>query len=184
DVKRKVFELNPGPDGILRTADDTVTSFSTSAFNDNDPEDVTYGAGKLYILDGLNNEVYVLAPGSNSVFDGVPPGGDDVMTHFDTAVLGQPDPEGIAYDYDDGTLFIVSNTNDADLSKVTTDGQLLDLIDLSFVSPIAIAGIAYAPSSQNPAVNNLYLVDRGIDNGQDPNENDGKLYEISLAQGP
>ncbi len=37
DVK-KVFEVDPGTDGRYGTADDLVTSFSTAAFGDNDPD--------------------------------------------------------------------------------------------------------------------------------------------------
>ncbi len=184
DVKHKVFEVNLGPDNLFRTGDDTVTSFSTTAFNDSDPEDVVYAGGKLYVLDGLNSEVYIVDPGPGGTFNGVPPTGDDIVTHFDTAGLGQPDPEGITYNSDSGNLYLVSNADSADLSEVTTSGELVQIIDLSFVDPIAIAGIAYAPSSTNPAENHLYLVDRGIDNNQDPNENDGMMYEISLDSGP
>jgi hypothetical protein len=76
DVK-KIFEIDPGTDGLYNTADDIRTSFSTKDFGSTDPEDVTYhpGEGVLYFSDGLNAEVYRLAPGANGVFDGVPRAG-------------------------------------------------------------------------------------------------------------
>ena len=93
---RSVYELNPGPDGLYDTPDDIVTSFSTSAFGSDDPEGVTYniGQGVLHVIDGVNEEVYTIDPGSNGIFDGVPPTGDDQVTSFDTTVLGITNPEG------------------------------------------------------------------------------------------
>src|SRR2546427_2840805 len=49
DDKLRVFEVDLGSDGLYGTADDTVTSFSTSAFGDNDPEGVAFGQGKLFV---------------------------------------------------------------------------------------------------------------------------------------
>jgi hypothetical protein len=42
------------------------------------------------------------------------------------------------------------------------------------------AGLAYAPASGNPNLKHMYMVDRGIDNDDNPNENDGRLFEISI----
>jgi hypothetical protein len=39
------------------------------------------------------------------------------------------------------------------------------------------------PSSENPAVNDLYVADRRVDNNSDPTENDGQIYEFSFNVG-
>jgi hypothetical protein len=66
------------------------------------------------------------------------------------------------------------------IAEVTPAGEVLRYIDISLLNGLFEAGMAYAPGSNNPAENHLYIVARGIDNGQDPNENDGKMYEISF----
>lgn len=180
DNRRRIFELDPGPDGTYCTADDTVTSFSTSAFGATDPEDVSFGAGKLFIADGVNAEVYVVSPGRNGRFDGVPPAGDDQVIHFDTSALGVRDAEGVGYCEASGTLFILSRAANDRLAETTPEGTVVRFIDLGAVGAIAPAGVACAPGSQDPSVVHLYLVDRGVDNGRDPNENDGRVYEVSV----
>src|SRR5947207_9829741 len=96
DDRHEVFELNPGPDGKYGTADDTVTSFSTSAWDSAtsrfDPEGVAFGLGDLFVVSAGKPggegtaEVYQLDPGPNGIFDGLPAvGGDDVVVnHFVT----------------------------------------------------------------------------------------------------
>jgi hypothetical protein len=176
-----VYEVHLGADGQYCTADDTVTSFSTAAFNSFDAEGLAFGQGNLYIADGVGAEIYIVSPGANGIFDGVSPVGDDQVTSFDTASLNQPDPEGIEFRPDTNTLFIVSNnTSSAEVVETTTAGAPVRVIDIGFVNAVAAAGLAYAPGSADPAVNHLYMAARGVDNGADPNENDGKVYEICL----
>lgn len=182
DSKDKIFEVNPGNDGQLGTSDDTVTSFSTSAFGATDPEDVAYGNGKLYVFDGVNIEVYIVNPGNNGVFDGVPPAGDDTTNHFDVEQYGVRDAEGGGYNPATNTLFVVDRRGP--LVEVTLNGSFIRSIDISFLNPITPADVAIAPGSENSAVDNLYLVDRMIDNTQDPDETDGRMSEIALGDSP
>ncbi len=179
---KKVYEIDLGPDGEFRTPDDLISWFSVSAFGNNDPEGLTYGLSNLYIVDGAGAEVYQVGPGPDGIFNGVAPAGDDQVTHFDTAALGHKDPEGIEFNPDSGTLYLVSNDKKADIAEVTTSGVLVRVIDISFLNPVAPSDITRAPGSQNPGVMNLYITDRGVDNRQDPNENDGKIYELALGQ--
>lgn len=97
DDNREIFEVNPGPDAQYGTSDDIVTSFDTTAFNSFDPEGVTYDSTQnvLFVVDGLNSEVYRIAPGNDGVFNGMAPAGDDQVTSFDTSILGITDGEGI-----------------------------------------------------------------------------------------
>jgi hypothetical protein len=181
DGKKEVYEVDPGPDGRYGTSDDIVTSFDTAVFGNTDPEGVTYDSsqGVLFIADGVNAEVFRVSPGSNGVFDGVPPAGDDQVTSFDTEVHGLLDPEGIAYDSDAGHLYIVGKPVTR-VFHMTTTGTLLGTIDISAANADKPAGLAYAPSSVTPGQMNLWIVDRGVDNNTDPQENDGLVYEFSL----
>jgi PKD repeat protein/uncharacterized protein YjiK len=179
DDQDRIYEVDRGPDDVYGTTDDIVTYFDTDPFQSGDPEGVAFGGGDLFIVDGVNREVYRVDPGNNGVFDGKPPGGDDVVTSFDTNSLGIDDPEGIAYDSDTGHLYIVGKPADM-LFHVTTSGSLVRTIDISATNADKPAGLAYAPSSVNPAQMNVYIVDRGVDNNSDSNENDGKMYEVSF----
>ncbi|MHC4499791.1 MAG: Ig-like domain-containing protein, partial [Planctomycetota bacterium] len=180
---RSIYELNPGPDGLYDTSDDIITSFATDNFGSHDPEGVTYaneqGVDVLYIADGVNREVYRVDPGGNGIFDGV----DDQVTSFDTAGLGLGDPEGIAFNPDNGNLYVVGSPSGT-LFEITTDGALVQTIDISAANAVQPAGLAYAPNSQDPGQMSIYIAARGIDNGSNPNENDGMVYEMSLPPLP
>lgn len=181
DNADRVFEIRPGADGKLCTSDDSRTSISTRAFDDFDPEGVAFGQGLLFVADGEGAEVNVIAPGANGVFDGLPPVGDDVLSdHFDTARLGIRDPEGIGYHPQRNTLFLVSRLERNSLFEVTTAGVLLNTFDISPLDTILPAGVGVGPAGQDSTKTSIYIVDRGVDNGQDPDENDGRLYEVTL----
>ena len=182
DVVRKIFEVDHGTDGRFGTADDQVVrSVNTTLFGNSDPEGVTFhtGDGALYIAGGISSAIYRLLPGANGIFDGIAPAGDDQVSSFSTSVHGVTDPEGIAANTDTGTLYIVGKPATV-VIEVTTAGTLLTTIDISEAHAKKPAGLAYAPSSINPSTMNLYIVERGVDNNSDPNENDGKLYEMTL----
>jgi len=187
-----VYELDPGPDSTYGTPDDNiVTSVITADFGSNDPEGVTYanGLNVLFIADGVNNEIYRLDPGNNGLFDGVPPAGDDQLTSFDTVSLGLQDPEGVAYNPDNGNLYIAGKTpnigtrNFDTLLEVTTSGSLVQTIDVSDANANKLSGLAYGPCSNNPSLACIYIVDRAVDNNSNPNENDGEIYVMSLPGG-
>jgi hypothetical protein len=181
---RTVTEVDAGSDGLYHTADDVRTSFSAAAFGDSDPEGAAFDSlqGALFLTDGVNSEVYRVAPGPNGVFDGVAPAGDDLVTHFDTAIHGLTDPEGIAFDPDRNVLYVVGHPPNL-LFEMTTTGALVQTIDIAAASAVKPAGLACAPGSMDSSATHIYIVDRGIDNNSDPNENDGKLYEMTLPPG-
>lgn len=186
DATDKIFEAAPGNDGLVGTNDDLVTSFSTALFNCTDPEDVTYdtSAGVLFIVDNAGAEVYRVSLGANGRFDVIAAGGgDDQVTNFDVQGLYIYNPEGIAYDQSSNHLFLVAN-NRTRLYEITTGGALVQLYDTTAANITKNAGVAIAPSSYNPAVNSIYVVDSGIDNDIDPTENDGKLIELSRSGAP
>ncbi|MDN3511458.1 MAG: hypothetical protein NG784_09135 [Candidatus Jettenia sp.] len=181
DVERKIFELDPGPDEKYNTSDDRLTSFDTRPFGSTDPEGIAYDTsqGVLFIADGLNREVYRVAPGNNDIFDGVSPSGDDQVTHFDTLRIGVDDPEGIEYNPDNNRLYLVGKPK-TQLAELTKAGALKQMFDISAADAKKPAGLAFGPDSRNPNMKNIYIAARGVDNKANPNENDGKVYEISL----
>jgi hypothetical protein len=186
DFQDTVFQLAPGDDGGFGTADDTiVSSIRVSDFGNTDPEDVAYDpeSGDLFTADGVGREVYRISPGLNGVFDGVPPTGDDAATHFDTAVFGSDGSEGLAYDPVRNTLLVV-DPGTKQIFETTKSGALLNTIDLAAVNPRHAEDVVLAPAFADPAQTNMYLVARGVDNDSDPDENDGKMFEVSVSLPP
>jgi len=181
DNARRVFEVDLGTDGTLGTADDVVTNFKTSTFGCTDPEGLAYDTdqGHLFVVDGAGAEVYEVDAGPNGVFDGVSPDGDDVVVQFDVEIIGLRDPEGVAYNADAGTLYIVDRRTDI-VAETARDGMLISRIDIGFTGIKNPAGIVHAPASTNPADKHLYICDRAVDNGSDPDENDGMIFEITI----
>jgi uncharacterized protein YjiK len=184
DYVHKVFEVGPGPDGKYCSADDVLLSVSTLTFGSGDTEDVAYGNNTIFIAGGIDAEVYLFSLGP----DGMLGGGDDgPMTHFDTAAWGFNDMEGIGYNRDSNTLFIVSTKGtERYLGEVSTTGTFLRAYDLSLMGTGGNkrSDVAYAPSSQDPAVKDIYIASRNIDNNDDPNENDGQIWEINIGSAP
>ena len=183
DTLKKIFDVSVGPDNTYCTSDDTVTSLAIGGapFNVSDPEDIAYGQNKLYIAGGQGQKVYEFDLGANGVLGG----GDDstgALPQFDTVPLGFSDVEGIAYNATDNTLYIVSTTAlDTYLGETTTSGSLLRAYDLSYLGHVRRSGLTLAPASADPSSNNIYIVSRGEDNAIDPNNNDGKIWEIDLT---
>ncbi len=177
DSKDEIYELGAGGDGQYGTADDILTSFDTRAFDSHDPEGIAYEGtqNRVFVVDGVNAEVYEVTPGPNGVLDGV----DDVVYQFDTEALGVLDPEGIEFNPDRGTLYLVGEPEDI-VAEVTTSGELVSLIDIAEADPRSPSGLAYGRRSDNPDFMSLYVVDRRVDNDTDPKENDGQLYEFGL----
>lgn len=185
DYQDKLFEVSLGPDGQYCTADDVVTPTSlATAYGVTDAEDVAYGNNTIFIAGGSDAEVFVIPLGG----DGVVGGGDDgPMTHWDTAALGFSDLEGIGFNQSAGTLFIVSTKrSEKYLGETTTSGTLLRAYDLSFMGDEGNirSDVTYAPGSQNPAVKNIYIASRGVDNDDNRYENDGRVWEISIGSPP
>jgi DNA-binding beta-propeller fold protein YncE len=185
DNAKQVFEVDPGTDGRYGSPDDLITAFDTTAFGSDDPEGVTYDSrqGVLYVADGVDATIYRVDPGPNGVFDGIPPTGDDWVDGFAVDSLGVNDPEGIAFNPDTGHLYVVGHPSSI-VIEVTPSGALVRILDISAAGATKPAGLAYGPGSVDPSVGSLYIAARGVDNGSDPNENDGRIFEMSLTSPP
>ncbi len=178
-----VFTLAPGADGDFGTSDDVVVSrVRTSDFGSGDPEDVAFDttSGDLFTVDGAGREVYRISPGSNGTFDGVPPAGDDTTSHFDTQRFGALASEGLGYDAAHNVLLVVDPMQRS-IYVTSTSGSLVETVDISAANPRHAEDVVLAPAAANPGQTHMYVVDRGVDNQADPNENDGKMYEMNAS---
>jgi uncharacterized protein YjiK len=181
DFHDSAFEINLGPDGIYCTADDStaILDIQTIYPEVNDPEGLAYGANKLFVSDGGNREVYLIDLGADRVVGG----GDDMAAgHFDVESLGLKVPDAIEYNPNTNTLFVASDAVvDQFVQEVTLAGALVTTHDLTELGKVKRSGLALAPGSQDPGTLNLYIASRGLDNNGNPDENDGKVYEVALG---
>jgi len=185
DDKDRVFDVAPGADARYGTAADTVTSFSVRGIGNTDPEDLAIDMdvtadGQLLVVDGTNREVFVYGPGPDGVFNGVPPAGDDTVSQFDVERYGAMDPEGIASHPSRNTILVLDSRSKK-IYEVSRQGALLNVINITAARSTKPAGLAVAPASNGSGALNLYIVDRGVDNQADPNENDGRFYEMRVT---
>jgi sugar lactone lactonase YvrE len=172
DGGKRVYNLNPGGDGLVGTSDDSWTFFSTNTAGNGDPEGIAFDTlrNRLFVADGVNREVY------EYTLTGTPVG------HFDVGAFGVEDPETVEFNSDSGTLFVMSSNRPSPLIVETTiSGGLLQTINISAANPKQAAGLAYAPASNGSGAKRFYIVDRGIDNNNDPKIIDGKMYEMTTS---
>jgi uncharacterized protein YjiK len=173
DNANRVFGVRPGPDGRYGTPDDPRIAVNTLTFGSDDAEGTEFDAetGHLLVADGVAREVYDVNP-VNGVFGD----GNDTVTHFDLEQYGAQDPEGIGVDTARDTLVVVDRAG-RKIFEVTRAGALVRVIDLRTFSARNPAGVTVAPGSGTGT--SYWVVERGVDNGTDPNENDGKVYEVA-----
>jgi uncharacterized protein YjiK len=176
DDGKEVFDLNPGADGWIGTADDSWTHFDTLGVGNGDPEGITFDTwnNRLFVADGVNAEVYQYTLSGS------------LVNHFDVQRYGVEDPESVEFNPDSGTLIVMSSSRTSPIIVETTlSGTLLQTIDISAPNAKQAAGLAYAPASNGSGVKRFYIVDRAIDNNSDPRIIDGKMYEMTApSSGP
>ena len=172
-----IYVVRPGPDGRYGSSDDVLGFIDADArYGTTDVEDPEFdpGSGHLFFVDGISAEVYRINP-VNGVFGDA----DDVMSHFDVGRHGVTDAEGLGSDAAAGTL-LVGDSRQRKIYEVTKAGELVRIIDARVPGMTFLSGLGMAPGS-NSGQMNYWIVDRAVDNGPNPNENDGKLFELSLA---
>jgi hypothetical protein len=191
DDKNAIFRFGPGRDGKIGTRDDKVRKVvDTPRFGSKDAEGVTWHArrGKVDMLiwaDARDTKIYELKRGRDHRFGTK----DDVMKrHFAASSFGRRfnDPAGVYFDRKTGHLFTVSSKTHFVL-ETTLTGQFVQWIKMPFCRDDpdcrGFTDLVFAPGTDG-STRRLYLTDKGVDNDVDPNENDGKLYEVELVDVP
>ncbi|HET6380530.1 MAG TPA: hypothetical protein VFH63_05775 [candidate division Zixibacteria bacterium] len=152
-------------------------------YTDADAEGLAFGGGFLYMVDAVDNDLVKVGPGDDQVV-GTP---DDSVTNFDLEQYGQKEPEGLDVHPETGNIWVVSNrvrsSGPDPMLEITPNGELVSSVSIEAANPNSAGGLAVAPASDGSGAINVYVADRGVDNADDPSENDGKIYEFSLADG-
>ncbi|GIU87813.1 MAG: hypothetical protein KatS3mg009_2328 [Acidimicrobiia bacterium] len=180
DSKRGIHVIRPGADGRYGTPDDVLRFVNGLAFGSDDTEDPAFDptTGHLYFSDAISAEIYEVDP-----VDGVFGDGNDVVTHFDVGVHGVRDGEGLAFDAVRNTL-LVGDRSSRRIYEITKGNELLRVIDARVPGLTVLSGLEVAPAPGNPSRRDYWIVDRAVDNGPNPNENDGKIFQVSAPAGP
>jgi hypothetical protein len=168
---RSVYVVKTGDDGQFGTLDDVVVAIDVGVLGLADTEDPAFDpvTGHLFVLSGVDREVLRIDP-----VDGIFGNGNDLVTSFDLSTLGT-DFEGMTSSVSRGTLYVGSR-NTKQIFELTKDGQLVRTIDLSTILGLqSVSGLAIAPSTVDPSVMSLWVVDRGVDEMPD-----GKIFEIAV----
>src|SRR5439155_1607992 len=98
----------------------------------------------------------------------------------DMAQYGPTDIEGLGSDPVSGNL-LVGGRVDNKIYEVTKQGALVQTIDASGISGMRyISGLVQAPASDGSGRRDYWTVDRNIDNGPQPSENDGQIFELAI----
>ncbi|WP_206053774.1 PKD domain-containing protein [Nocardioides iriomotensis] len=182
DDEKMLFEIVAGADNRFGTPDDTVSGFNVQARGVNDPEGVDYdvATNALWFAGGESSDVHRVRAGSDGRFGT----SDDVWQHWNASVFGAQDPEGMGFDQVRGTALLLDDSSETIYELDRNTGALINTIDVSSANMTAAAGLAVAPASSGSGQRTYYVVARGQDNDSNPNENDGRMYEITASLPP
>jgi hypothetical protein len=176
----RVFRVGRGKDKKFGTRDDVVTTvLHTHRFGSFDPEGLAWFGGPkpmLIVSDSTNRRVYKIHRGRDGRFGTR----DDMVRSFGTHKYGFTTAEDVAMRAKH--LFIVSSRQRFIL-ETTMKGGLVQKIDLTGLGIVSASGIAFAPGTDGGR-SRLYLTASGVDNNVDPNENDGRLFELKFVKTP
>ena len=175
----RVFRVGRGKDKRLGTRDDVVvTVLHTHRFGSFDPEGLAWLGSKhmLILSDSTNRRVYKIRPGKDLKLGTR----DDTVRSFGTHKYGFTTAEDVAVR--GKHLFIVSSRQRFIL-ETTMKGGLVQKIDLTGIGIVSASGIVFAPGTDGGR-SRLYLTASGVDNNVNPNENDGKLFELKFVKTP
>jgi hypothetical protein len=168
-----------GADTRVGTADDASSCIDTKQFSSFDPEDPEFDptTGHLFYIDGVNTDVYEL-----SAVDGIFGNGNDALVNqFDVGQYGPTDIEGLGQDAAHGTLLVGGRATKR-IYEVTKTGALVTVIDATGIAGMRyISGLVQAPASDGSGRMDYWTVDRNLDNGGVPSENDGQLFELRVG---
>jgi hypothetical protein len=201
DDQKRVYDIaSAGADGRFGTADDgSRTFFRASVFGNTDPEDVAFDSthNELWIAGGLSTIVSRVNPGADNNFATT---GDNVtknfeLPHLDPDPLKPPSPEGMAYDPERGTIYVLDGETNV-VFELARNGAVINQINMTNINTQSAGGITLDPASTG-ASRTFYIADRGLDpNGTrlptcpTPTPpgceafNDGVVHEVRVATMP
>ncbi len=187
DDANRVFIVSVGPDNVYGTADDTRSNFRTVPLGSDDPEGVAYdpATGHLFFSDGFGVEIYDVNP-VNGVFGD----GNDIVTQLRSRPVrsrrlrGPGDRSGPQQPALRGSLNARQHLRGRKEWRPAPHLEHGGAPDQPRGSGGRDDGSYVRPNRQSRQPMNYWIVDRHLDNGNHPDENDGLLYEMHLESVP
>ena len=189
-LRKELYLCKDGSNGRIwvynMTTGAQVRTFTITGapYNNGDVEGLAFDSARntLYMVDAIDNDLVKVTK------SGVIGTGGETVTNFDLTQYGQSEPEGLDVDPATGNIWIVSNKVSGKgipdpMIEVTPTGALVSSVSIADANPNSAGGLAMAPPSSGASGLNIYVADRGVDNNDQPNENDGKIYEFSTGGG-
>ncbi|MGH2382321.1 MAG: PKD domain-containing protein [Candidatus Limnocylindria bacterium] len=191
-VRNELYISKDGSKGRIWVYDMTsgaqVRTFTVNGapYNNADPEGLAFDSANniLYMVDSVDNDLVKVLPGPGGVI-GV---SGDQVSNYDLQQYGQSEPEGLDVDPGTGNIWVVSNKVSGKgipdpMLEISPNGALVSSVSIAAAEPHSPGGLAVAPPSNGSGGFGIYVADRGVDNNEQPNENDGKIYEFSTGGG-
>jgi len=197
DDRTAILRFGRGPDRKIGTGDDTVRKLlDTERWGSLDPEGVTCRAqhGRVNMLiwsdagtgSGNANRIFKVKRGRDHRFGTK----DDVKSSFSTSAppFGYTESEGVLYDPRRKSLFLVSSEQ-CPIFETKLSGAVVRRIGTGAIcapgSPRrGFSDLVFAPGTDG-SPRRLYLSDHGKDNDpRQPDNNDGKIYQVKLVARP
>src|SRR4029079_1704540 len=117
-----------------------------------DPEGIAFGRGHLFIADG-DGAVFEIAPDANGFKDRA--NDRNVVRVLDVSGFGLTDPEGLAYDDRDGSVYVIDRQGL--LLRIHPNGKKVETINTVEIPSISPSGITFAPASDGSSDTHLYV---------------------------
>jgi YVTN family beta-propeller protein len=118
-------------------------------------------SGDLYLLDAGGSAIFRIRPDAQGGYDGTNLSDHGRVTRIDLTSIGMTEPSGLAFQPDEGMLYVLDGGGQhiVELSKT---GDVLKQCDLGGLGLVAPQGLVFAPSADptdDPSRLHLYLVD-------------------------
>ena len=178
DDTNRVYRFRTGPDRLLGTSDDAVsTVLRTRRFGSSQAQglDFVRHPRMLIVTDSVGGRVYEIHRGKDGRFGSA----DDVVFRFSTKARGFRYPTDVAFDRVTHDLFIVGPMENTIL-QTTLRGRVVRRIDLTGTGILNASGITFAPGPFG-GHHRIYIADCGHDDAMHPGSRDGQIVVLKVA---
>jgi uncharacterized protein YjiK len=156
-----LVEVKAGPGGSLNP--NALTRIPAQPFGLQQPQGLVFSPdGRLFILD--TDRLIQIQPDPTPGLDSADALEQGQVSTVDLAALGLAEARGLAFNPDNGHLYLLSPASQI-LVEITQTGQEVSRYELAEFSLNDPQGLVFAPSrdsTDNPAVSHLFIADTGL----------------------
>jgi DNA-binding beta-propeller fold protein YncE len=162
----ELVAIRTGPDGHLDPSSEAITRFQIAQLGLQEPRGMTIDPanGHLFILDSAALQIVRIEPDAHGSFDGALALNQGRVSWLDLTPAGLVDPRGLAFNPDNGHLYLLSPV-DQRIYELVETGRVVAILGLPAFEFIDPQGLVFAPSgdaTDDPSIINLYIADTGF----------------------